>query len=168
MACSPLPRVHLILARARNGIIGREGTMPWHLPEDLAHFRQTTLGAPVLMGRKTWDSLPPRFRPLPGRTNVVVTRQTDWQAPGALVAHDLPSALAACAPAPVVWIIGGADIYRQAAPLAQEAVVTEIDADFEGDAHAPTWGPEWHEVSRVSHVSTTGLPFAFVTYRRQP
>ena len=89
-------KLHLIFARAANGTIGKDGVMPWHLPEDLAHFKRTTMGCPVIMGRKTWQSLPPRFRPLPGRTNVVVTRQRDWQAEGAKVAHSLPEALALC------------------------------------------------------------------------
>ena len=88
--------LNLIFARARNGVIGRNNTLPWHLPEDLAHFKRHTLGCPVIMGRKTWDSLPPKFRPLPGRLNVVVTRQPDWQASGAVVAHSLPEACAAC------------------------------------------------------------------------
>ena len=87
-------RLHLIYARAANGVIGRNGTLPWHLPEDLAHFKRTTLGCPVIMGRKTWDSLPPRFRPLPGRVNIVVTRDTKWTAEGAVVAHSLEAARA--------------------------------------------------------------------------
>ena len=109
----------LIYARSRNGVIGRDGQLPWHLPADLAHFKQTTLGQAVVMGRKTWDSLPERFRPLPGRTNIVITRQTDWHAPGALVAHSLEQAMSLCpAPGPL-WVIGGADIYAQALPLAR-------------------------------------------------
>jgi dihydrofolate reductase len=98
----------LIYARSRNGMIGRDGQLPWHLPADLAHFKQTTLGQAVVMGRKTWDSLPERFRPLPGRTNIVITRQTGWHAPGALVAHSLEQAMSLCpAPGPL-WVIGGA------------------------------------------------------------
>jgi dihydrofolate reductase len=158
--------LHLIFARAANGVIGKDGTMPWHLPEDLAHFKRTTLGCPVIMGRKTWESLPVRFRPLPGRTNVVVTRQHDWQAEGTRVAHSLDEALRLCGDVPDAWIIGGAEIYAQALPLASTAVVTEIDAEFEGDAHAPQFGPEWKEVGRERHTSSTGLPFSFVTYRK--
>lgn len=158
--------LHLIYARAANGAIGKDGAMPWHLPEDLAHFKRTTLGCPVIMGRKTWESLPARFRPLPGRTNVVVTRQRDWQAEGARVAHSLEDAIALCGDVPDAWIIGGADIYAQALPLASTAVVTEIEADFEGDAFAPQFGPEWKETARESHVSSTGLKFSFVTYRK--
>ncbi len=157
-------KLHLIFARAANGTIGKDGVMPWHLPEDLAHFKRTTLGCPVIMGRKTWESLPPRFRPLPGRTNVVVTRQPDWQAEGTRVAHSLAEAIAHCGEVPEAWIIGGAEIYAQALPLASTAVVTEIDARFEGDAFAPQFGPNWVEVRRESHVSSTGLKFSFVTY----
>jgi len=158
--------LHLIFARAANGVIGKDGTMPWHLPEDLAHFKRTTLGCPVIMGRKTWESLPVRFRPLPGRTNVVVTRQRDWQAEGTRVAHSLDEALRLCGDVPDAWVIGGAEIYAQALPLASTAVVTEIDAEFEGDAHAPQFGPEWKEVGRERHTSSTGLSFSFVTYRK--
>lgn len=157
-------KLHLIYARAANGAIGKDGVMPWHLPEDLAHFKRTTLGSPVIMGRKTWESLPPRFRPLPGRTNVVVTRQRDWQAAGTRVAHSLDEAIALCGDVADAWIIGGADIYAQALPLASTAVVTEIEADFDGDAFAPQFGPEWRETQRERHVSATGLNFSFVTY----
>lgn len=159
-------KLHIIFARAANGVIGKDGTMPWHLPEDLAHFKRTTLGCPVIMGRKTWESLPPRFRPLPGRINVVVTRQRDWQDAGACVAHSLPEALALCGDAPDAWIIGGADIYAQSLPLASTAVVTEIEADFEGDAYAPQFGPEWQETARERHTAANGLNLSFVTYTR--
>jgi dihydrofolate reductase len=159
-------KLHLILARAANGIIGKNNTLPWHLPEDMAHFKRTTLGCPVIMGRKTWDSLPPKFRPLPGRLNIVVTRQLDWQADGALTAHSLQEACALCPPDSNAWVIGGAEIYAQALPLADTAVVTEIEADFEGDAFAPAFGPPWREVARERHTSSTGLNFCFVTYRQ--
>lgn len=163
-----LMKLHLIYARARNGVIGANNQMPWHLPEDLAHFKRVTLGQPVIMGRKTWDSLPARFRPLPGRLNVVVTRQTDWQAEGALRAASLEQAMRLCGDAPDAWIIGGADIYRQAEPLASRAVVTEIDQDFDGDAFAPTLSPPWHELARESHTAANGMPFSFVTYQKNP
>ncbi|MFT6590940.1 MAG: dihydrofolate reductase [Rhodoferax sp.] len=156
--------LHLIFARAANGVIGHNNTLPWHLPEDLAHFKRTTLGCPVIMGRKTWDSLPPRFRPLPGRINVVVTRQPDWQAPGALCAHSLGEALILCPADSEAWVIGGAEIYAQALPLASSAVVTEIDANFDGDAYAPQFGSAWRETARNRQVSTTGISFSFVTY----
>src|SRR5207244_10135419 len=99
----------LVYARAANGVIGKRGVMPWHLPEDMAHFKQVTMGAPVIMGRKTWESLPPRFRPLPGRRNVVITRQRDWKAEGATRAESLQDALAVCASEPNVWVIGGGE-----------------------------------------------------------
>lgn len=158
-------KLHLILARARNGVIGHGNTLPWHLPEDMAHFKRTTLGCPVIMGRKTWDSLPARFRPLPGRLNIVVTRQPDWQADGAQRAGSMTEAMALCPLESNAWVIGGAQIYAQALPLADSAVVTEIDADFEGDAFAPVFGPTWTETNRERHVSSNGLSFSFVTYR---
>ncbi len=160
-----MTRVHLIFARAANGVIGKHGALPWHLPQDMAHFKQTTLGHPVIMGRKTWDSLPPRFRPLPGRLNVVVTRQTQWHADGALSAHSLAEACALCPPDSDAWIIGGAQIYAQALPLACTAQVTEIDAAFEGDAYAPGFGPTWIETARERHAPASGPGFSFVTYR---
>jgi dihydrofolate reductase len=103
-------KLGLIFARARNGVIGKAGGLPWHLPEDMAHFKQVTMGCPVIMGRKTWDSLPERFRPLPGRTNIVVTRAPQWNAPGAVRAASLPEAVALCTGQPQAWVIGGADI----------------------------------------------------------
>ena len=156
----------LIYARARNGVIGKDGVMPWHLPEDLAHFKRLTQGHPVVMGRKTWDSLPPRFRPLPGRRNIVVTRQVDWQENGAERAPSLREALHLCEFSDEVWIIGGAQIYALALPLADEVVETVIDADFDGDAFAPTLGPAWREAAREPFASVTGLHGAFVTWRR--
>ncbi|MCM2252658.1 MAG: dihydrofolate reductase [Ramlibacter sp.] len=158
----------LIFARARNGVIGQAGTLPWQLPEDMAHFKRVTLGCPVIMGRKTWDSLPERFRPLPGRANIVVTRQAHWDAPGATRAASLPQALALCAGEARAWVIGGADVYAQALPLAHTAEVTEIDADFDGDAHAPRFGPEWRETARQRHRSANGLHYSFVTYHKGP
>lgn len=166
-----LPRmpIHLIYARAANGVIGRDNTMPWHLPEDMAHFKALTQGCPVVMGRKTWDSLPPRFRPLPGRRNIVVTRQPDWQADGATRADSLDQALAHCADAAgPVWVIGGAQIYAQALPLADQVEVTEIEQEVDGDAYAPELGPEWVETVRTHVVSAAnGWPLNFVTYRRR-
>jgi dihydrofolate reductase len=159
-------KLHLIYARARNGTIGKDGQMPWHLPEDLAHFKRVTLGQPVIMGRKTWDSLPARFRPLPGRLNIVITRQSDWQAEGALRAHSIEDAMRLCGDVADAWIMGGAEIYRQAEPLASTAVVTEIDQDYEGDAFAPELGANWQEVQRESHVAANGLSFSFVTYQQ--
>jgi dihydrofolate reductase len=159
-------KLHLIYARARNGTIGKDNQMPWHLPEDLAHFKRVTLGQPVIMGRKTWDSLPARFRPLPGRVNIVITRQSDWHSEGALRAASMDEAMHLCGEVPDAWIMGGAEIYRQAEPLASTAVVTEIDADFEGDAFAPELGASWQEIQREQHNTASGLGFAFVTYQQ--
>ncbi len=130
------------------------------------HFKRTTMGCPVIMGRKTWESLPVKFRPLPGRLNVVVTRQTNWQAPGAVCAHSLEEACVLCPPHSDAWVIGGAEIYAQAMPMASSAMVTEIDTEFEGDAFAPQFGPQWTETARNRRVSATGLSFSFVTYRK--
>ena len=159
-------RLHLIYARAANGVIGMQGRLPWHLPEDLAHFKRTTLGCPVIMGRKTWDSLPPKFRPLPGRVNVVITRQDGWCVDGVLTADSLQTAMDLCASQPDVWVIGGAQIYAQALPWASTVEVTEIELEVEGDAFAPPLGSEWTSTRRESHVSTTGVAFHFVTYTR--
>ncbi|RZJ26326.1 MAG: dihydrofolate reductase [Haliea sp.] len=163
-----MTRINLIYARAANGVIGKDGTMPWHLPEDLAHFKQLTHGSPVIMGRKTWDSLPPKFRPLPGRTNIVITRQADWQAEGAKRTGSLDEALALAqaGDAPEIWIIGGAQIYAQAEPLAVRAEVTEIAQDFDGDAFAPALGAGWVEDAREDLISGKGLAFSFVRYLR--
>jgi dihydrofolate reductase len=158
-------QLNLILARARNGAIGKGGVMPWHLPEDLAHFKQVTMGSPVIMGRKTWDSLPPRFRPLPGRRNIVITRQADWHAHGAMRAGSLADAVALCEDAPLAWVTGGAEIYRQALDIAHVAEVTEIEADFEGDTFAPPFDERWKEVARERHQSPTGLHYSFVRYQ---
>jgi dihydrofolate reductase len=160
-------KLHLIMARASNGVIGKDNTIPWHLPEDMAHFKRLTMGCPVIMGRKTWDSLPARFRPLPGRVNMVITRQQDWHENGAKAFENLREALRFCEQQMDVWVIGGAQIYAQALPLAHSAVVTEIDTPFEGDAFAPIWGPEWIETARERHTSASGLPFSFVTYTNQ-
>ena len=158
-------RLHLIFARAANGVIGKDGGLPWHLPEDLAHFKRTTVGQPVIMGRKTWDALPPRFRPLPGRLNIVVTRQPAWQAEGAQRARSFQEALELCSGDVDAWVIGGAEIYREALPLAHTAVVTEIESHFDGDAHAPEFGPTWLELRREAHTAANGLAFSFVTYQ---
>lgn len=160
-------RLHLIFARAANGVIGKDNALPWHLPEDMAHFKRTTLGHPVIMGRKTWDSLPPKFRPLPGRANIVVTRDAQWKAEGAQRAGSLQEAVALCPPGSDAWVIGGAQIYAAALPLADTAAVTEIARNFVGDAFAPSFGPEWKPTAREDHTAANGLPFAFVTYTRE-
>lgn len=160
----------LIVAMARNRVIGKDNTLPWHLPEDLQHFKRTTLGAPIIMGRRTWDSI---GRPLPGRRNIVVSRQPDWQAAGAEHARSLPDALALCAaadnPAPRVFVIGGAQLYAQALALADELFITEIDADIDGDAYFPALdASQWQALSRDSHVrDSDGLAYHFVHLRRR-
>ncbi|MDR3064563.1 MULTISPECIES: dihydrofolate reductase [Comamonas] len=164
--------IQLIYARAANGVIGKDNSMPWHLPEDMAHFRELTRGCAVIMGRKTWDSLPARFRPLPGRCNIVVTRQDDWKAEPAseqvLRAASLPQALELGRKrSQDLWVIGGAQIYAQALPLADAVEVTEIGRDFEGDAFAPELGASWQAVSRSEHVSANGLPYCFVRFERR-
>ena len=163
--------IQLIYARAANGVIGKDNTMSWHLPEDMAHFKELTRGCAVIMGRKTWDSLPPRFRPLPGRTNIVITHQSDWQPEPAsehvLRVASLDEALQAAQKLSAdVWVIGGAQIYAQALPLADAVEVTEIGRDFDGDAYAPELGAEWKPVRRSDHVSTNGLPFSHIRFER--
>jgi dihydrofolate reductase len=162
-------KLALIAAVARNGCIGKGNALPWHLPQDLQNLRRVTMGCPVLMGRKTWDSLPPRFRPLPGRRNIVVTRQPQWQAPGAERAATLDAALALVAGDDKVFVIGGAELYREALARADELVLTEIARDVEGDVHFPPWDrQQFHEVARESHRAAPpdDFDFAFVTYKR--
>ena len=158
--------VSLLAAVARTGVIGREGDIPWRLPEDVVHFKNLTTGHAVVMGRRTWDSLPERFRPLPGRRNVVVTRNPEWRADGAERAGSVEEALALLADEPRVFVIGGAEIYAAALPHADELVLTEIDLDVEGDTFFPEWDPAgFEEVSREGRVAADGTAFAFVTYR---
>lgn len=144
--------------------------MPWHLPEDLAHFKRNTLGAPVIMGRKTWESLPPRFRPLPGRLNIVISRQDDFLSgqvgTDLQQASSLQAALDMASQHPVIWVIGGAQIYAQALPLASKVVVTQIDAEFAGDAFAPRLNSDWIEKHREAHIATNGLRYAFVYFEK--
>ena len=156
------PRVYLVAAVAANGIIGVNGDLPWRLPEDLAHFKRLTLGHPVVMGRRTWESLK---GPLPGRENVVVTRTPGYEAPGAAVAGSLEAALALCLGEPVAFVIGGSRLFAESLPIAAGLVMTEIHKDFEGD----TWFPEydrsrWKESQRERHVAADGTKFDFVLY----
>lgn len=168
------PRIGLIWAEAEGGIIGRNGIMPWNVPEDLARFKRVTLGGPVIMGRKTWDSLPPRYRPLPGRRNIVVTRQSRWAEEGAESAPSVANALVSAADGipddQLVWVIGGGEIYRAVIDQAERLEVTEIRAVFEGDARAPEIGEEWRQVvadpSQGWHESRSGLSYRFVSYER--
>ena len=165
--------IGLIWAEANGGVIGSGGTMPWHLPEDLAHFRAVTGASTVVMGRRTWESLPERFRPLPGRPNIVVTRRPDWQAEGAVTAHSVEEAIAASGTDDAdatIWIIGGAELYSSAITRADRLEVTEIDLDVDGDTFAPAVGGEWVAVATDPetgrHVSRTGLRYRFVRYER--
>jgi dihydrofolate reductase len=147
------PRINLIVARARNGVIGRGGTLPWHLPEDLRHFKRITLGHPLVMGRRTWESI---GRPLPGRRSIVVTRNPLWNAPGSERAAGLAQALALCEGAADVFVIGGASLFAEALPLARRLFLTEIDADFEGDTlFPPLTAAAWRETSR-EHLAPQG------------
>ena len=160
------PRLTLIVARARNGVIGRDGTLPWRLPEDLAFFKRTTMGHPIVMGRRTWESI---GRPLPGRRSIVVSRQAGFAAAGAEVAASLDEALRLCAGSAEVFVIGGAQFYAEALPLADRLIVTEIDADFEGDTYWPAPDPaQWREAAR-EHLPPAGersFALDFVTYLR--
>ncbi|WP_454763289.1 dihydrofolate reductase [Cupriavidus campinensis] len=157
----------LIVARARNGTIGRDNTLPWRLPEDLQHFKRTTMGAPVIMGRKTWDSI---GRPLPGRRNIVVSRNRELKLEGAEVAASLEDAQRLCVGVEQVFLIGGAQLYAEALPSADRLIVTEIDADVPGDAFFPEVDRgRWIEISRETHHSeANGFDYAFVTYERPP
>jgi dihydrofolate reductase len=159
-------RIGMIWAQARDAagraVIGHQGQMPWHLPEDLAHFRSRTMGCPVIMGRKTWDSLPPRFRPLPGRLNTVVTRNAHWPQPeGVQVADSLEAALAACEPAPLVWIMGGGELYAQGMAHAHELSITHIDLQVPGDTFAPELQGTWCETERSDGTGASGLGYSF-------
>jgi dihydrofolate reductase len=155
--------VGLIWAEAHGGVIGAQGGMPWHVPEDLAHFKDTTLGAPVVMGRKTWDSLPERFRPLAGRENIVITRQQDWAAVGARRVATVEEAVRG---QDRVWIIGGAEIFRQVIADADRLEVTELDVEVDGDAYAPSKSG-WRLVDEGEwRTSRSGIRYRFLGYER--
>jgi dihydrofolate reductase len=162
------PALVLIAAVARNGVIGDDNRLLWHLPEDMQFFRETTRGHPVIMGRKTWQSLSPRFRPLPGRRNIVITRQVGFDAPGAEVAAALEDAVALLDDRPLAFVIGGAEIYAQALPRAQRLLLTELDHVFDGDAVFPPWPRgEFVETARTHHDSGQGWSYDRVTYERR-
>ena len=163
-----MTRIQLVWAQSRTGVIGNAGGLPWHIPEDLAHFKRLTTGRPVVMGRKTWDSLPARFRPLPGRTNIVVTRNRSWQSHGAVAVCGLTEALQHCAHADIAWVIGGAQIYAQALAIATLAVVTYVDGDYVGDAYAPQLGAMWKETGRQQPERPGTVPISWATYQRVP
>ena len=157
-----MPKITLIAAYAARRCIGINNTMPWHLPEDFAFFKSYTNGKPVIMGRKTWESLP--RKPLPGRQNIVITRQ-DYQAEGAQTAASLEDALALCQGVEEVIIMGGAQIYAQALPIATDLRLTEVGLNVDGDAFFPEFSTEtWQEASRENHVSAKGIEYAFVHY----
>lgn len=158
--------VGLIWAEAHGGVIGAAGGMPWHVPEDLAHFREVTMGAPVIMGRRTWESFPDRFRPLPGRRNIVVTRTHHGHVPGAETAESLDAALRLAGGADEVWVIGGGQLYRTAIDVADVLEVTELDLDVEGDTRAPS-RDGWRVADAGPWLtSTSGVRYRFLTYRR--
>jgi len=163
MPHSATREVFLVAAVAANGTIGRDGQMPWHLPTDLRRFKSLTMGLPMVMGRKTFDSLP---GVLPGRRHIVVTRDRDWQAEGAEVAHGIEAAIALANSAHIA-VIGGAEIYALALPFATRVELTEVHADYEGDTVMPPLDEGWSEASREEHAAEAGRPgFAFVTLRR--
>ena len=158
-------QITLIAALAQNRIIGNANQIPWHIPEDFAFFKRYTTGKPIIMGRKTWDSLP--RKPLPNRRNIVITRQADWQAAGAEAAHDFQAALQACAGEREAVIIGGAQIYAIALPFATDLRLTEIALAPAGDAYFPEFSRDkWREVAREAQVSEKGLAYDFVHYQR--
>ena len=157
-------RIYLLAAVAKNGVIGARGKLPWHLPEDLKHFKQLTLNHPIIMGRRTWESL---GKPLPGRENIVVSRKAGFAAPGASVAVTLEAAVALCTGEAVAFVIGGAELYAAALPLADGLVLTEIDGDYEGDTRFPDWDRNaWRVLQKETHTSIEGVRFSFVLYER--
>jgi dihydrofolate reductase len=153
----------IIAAVARNRVIGKDNRLLWNIPEDMAHFKALTAGHTVVMGRKTWESLPPRFRPLPGRRNIIISRQADYAAPGAELADSLENALKLASTATVVFVIGGEQIYSQALAVADRLEITEVDLEPEGD----TWFPKIAAVDWEKTGKTEGAGFAFVIYRRR-
>ena len=164
---NPAPRLALIAAVPRNGAIGKGNALLFRESEDQRHFRRVTMGCPVIMGRKTWDSLPARFRPLPGRRNVVVTRNIEWQAEGAEAASSLADAITLLADAPKAFVIGGAELYALALPLADELVLTEIDAELDGDVFFPPWDrASFAATGSEPHVAADGVRYRFVTYSK--
>ncbi|MFT3849150.1 MAG: dihydrofolate reductase [Propionivibrio sp.] len=159
--------ISLIAAVAQDRAIGKDGQLLWHLPEDMRYFRETTRGKPVIMGRKTWESLPDAFRPLPGRQNIVISRNPAYDAPGATLVGSLEEAVRLADDGEEVFVIGGADIYRQALPFAQRLYLTEVAHDFDADAFFPDYlEGDWKEISRSARKNHAGLDYAFVVYQR--
>lgn len=158
------PRLTLIVARDRRGGIGRDNALPWHVPEDLQHFKATTLGHPIVMGRRTFDSI---GRPLPGRRNLVMTRNPAWSHPGCESVGSIEEAQARCADAPELFVIGGAQLYAQALPHAQRLIITEVDVDAHADVFFPEPDPsQWGRVSLAPAVSRNGTGYAIGTWER--
>ncbi|WNB84895.1 dihydrofolate reductase [Cellulomonas sp. ATA003] len=161
----------MIWAQTPAGVIGHDGGIPWRVPEDLARFRRLTAGHPVVMGRATWDSLPPRFRPLPGRDNVVLTRTAGWDAPGAVVVAGVPDAVRVLAGRDA-WVIGGGQVYTAFLDRADLLEITEVDVEVAGDAVAPpvdpaVWRPVRTDPEEGWHTSTTGTRYRYLTLRRR-
>ena len=157
-----MSEIVLVVAIADNGVIGNDGGIPWHISEDLKRFKALTLNHTIVMGRKTWDSLP--RKPLPGRVNVVVTRQKDWRAEGAITAYSLGQATAGTSG--TVMVIGGAEIYERALPLASRIELTEVHKVFDGDAKFALDRSGWRETAREDHVTPNGLRYSYVTLTR--
>ena len=158
--------ISLIAAMGRNRVIGKDNTLPWRLPADMRHFRRVTMGKPVLMGRKTFESL---GRPLPGRRNIVITRNPDYQSSGCEIAVSIADAIALCAEAEEIFFIGGAELYKQVVPLVDRLYLTEVEIEAQGDAWFPDYDCNaFREVSRESHTGEKGdaLGFDFVVYER--
>jgi dihydrofolate reductase len=159
------PIVTLIVARAANGVIGHNNALPWHLPEDLRHFKATTLGHVLIMGRRTFDSI---GRPLPGRRTIVLTRDQAWHHPGCERAASLDEAISLAGNVPEVFIAGGGEVYRQALPRVDRAIITEVDASPEGDAFFPALDhSQWLLVEHAQHQSATGLRYTIAHYRQR-
>ena len=150
----------LIAAVAENNCIGKNGTLPWHIPEDLAHFKRITSGKTVIMGRKTWESLPEQVRPLPGRTNVVVTRNSEYRADGAEIFDTIKGAVQAFADEPEVFIIGGGELYRQTIDMADRLYITKVHQVVDGDSFFPEISEDWKEVDRTDVENQ----YSFITY----
>lgn len=162
-----MTRVALVLAMADNGVIGDKGGIPWRIPDDMRRFKQLTMGKPIVMGRKTWESLPKK--PLPGRTNIVITRDRSFSPTGATVAHSLDEAVTIAAREDKeIMIVGGAEIYRVALLRADRIYLTEVHADMPGDTKMPTFdSSHWRETSRERHGTEEGTPHSYVTLERR-
>ena len=159
------PLKQIVVAYARNRVIGRDNDLPWRLPGDLKHFKRVTMGSPIIMGRKTWESL---GRPLPGRLNVVISRNAHYQADGAIVCRSLEEAIRACGDAPRACIIGGEQLFRDALPQIDEIIATEVHAEIEGDTYFPPLNAnDWEEIERLPQPDENGLSYDFVTLRRK-